>query len=136
MQYLLDTDICIYTIKKRPASVIHRLTELATSDVALSIISLFELQFGVETSQHSEQARLALDHFIAPIQYILPLDRLAINYAAKIRADLKRKGTPIGAYDLLIAAIALANDMILVSNNTREFQRVDGLKLENWVNNG
>lgn len=133
MQYLLDTDTCIYLIKNKPVSVIQRLTELPTTAVALSVVSLFELRFGVENSQHRKQSDKALNHFIESIQYILPMDERAASHAARIRADLKSKGTPIGPYDILIAAIALANNLTLVSNNIREFKRVDGLKLENWV---
>jgi len=133
MRYLLDTDICIYLIKKKPHSVIQELSKLATSDIALSTVTLFELKFGVENSHQRERAASALQDFIAPIQHVLPLDVRAASGAAKIRADLKRQGTPIGPYDLLIAAIACSNDLILVSNNIREFQRIDGLKLENWI---
>jgi tRNA(fMet)-specific endonuclease VapC len=133
MRYLLDTDTCIYLIKKKPPSVLQKLSELSTSDVALSMITLFELQYGVENSQHHKQSGKALNHFVESIQYILPMDRLATSYAAQVRADLKRKGTPIGPYDLLIAAVALSNNLTLVSNNTREFKRIEGLKLENWV---
>ncbi len=133
MQYLLDTDTCIYLIKKKPVSVIQKLTALPTSSVALSVVSLFELKFGVENSQHRKQSDKALNHFIESIHCILPMDELAASHAARIRADLKNKGTPIGPYDLLIAAIAWSNNLTLVSNNSHEFQRVDGLTLENWV---
>ncbi len=133
MKYLLDTDICIYLIKKKPVSVINKLTQLANRDIALSTISLFELKFGVENSQYFEKSKLALNHFAASIPSILTFDLQAAGYAAKIRSDMKNKGTPIGPYDLLIAAIALSNDLVLVSNNVREFKRIEGLKLENWV---
>ena len=133
MKYLLDTDICIYLIKKKPQSVIRRLIKLPNSEVGLSTISVFELQFGVENSQSKIKSQRALNHFLDPIQHILPIDRQAAEYAASIRADLKQKGTPIGPYDVLIAAVALSKNLILVSNNTKEFQRVDGLKLENWA---
>jgi len=133
MRYLLDTDICIYLIKKKPASVINKLTRLENRDVALSTVSLFELQFGVENSQQFEKSKLALNQFVASIPSILTFNIQAAEQAAKIRSDMKNKGTPIGPYDLLIAAVALSNDLILVSNNVREFQRVEGLKLENWV---
>ncbi len=133
MKYLLDTDICIYLIKSKPTSVIQRLQEVANEEVAISTVTLFELQYGVENSQHREQASKALSHFIGSIHHVLPVDEVAAAYAAKIRADLKRKGKPIGPYDELIVAVALANDLILVSNNTREFERVNGLSLENWA---
>ncbi len=133
MKYLLDTDICIYLIKKKPASVINKLTQIDNQEVALSSVSLFELEFGVENSHQHEKSSQALKYFIASFPSILSFDRSAATHAAKIRSDLKRKGKPIGPYDLLIAGIALSNDLILVSNNIREFQRVDGLKLDNWV---
>lgn len=133
MKYLLDTDICIYLIKKRPDSVIQKLNELPNDAVALSTISVFELQFGVENSQHRHQSQRALDHFLEPIQHILSIDRSVAAFAAKVRADLNKKGTPIGPYDILIAAVALCHELILVSNNTKEFQRIEGLRTENWV---
>lgn len=133
IKYLLDTDICIYLIKKKPASVIQKLSALPNDQVALSDISLFELQFGVENSKYREQAQQALNHFIEPLENILPIDRAAANYAAKIRADLESKVSPIGPYDTLIAAVALSHDLILVSNNVKEFKRVNKLKLENWA---
>ena len=132
MKYLLDTDICIYLIKKRPPAVIEKLSKLPNSEVALSVISLFELQFGVENSRYRDQSQQALNHFLEPIRHILPVDQQVANYAARVRANLKAKGTPVGPYDILIAAAALSHDLTLVSNNVREFKRVDGLKLENW----
>lgn len=133
MHYLLDTDICIYLIKKKPISVIHKITQLDNRDIALSTVSLFELKFGVENSQQFEKSNLALNHFLASIPEILSFDVHAAECAAKIRSDMKNKGTPIGSYDLQIASIAISKELILVSNNVREFQRVEGLKLENWV---
>lgn len=133
MKYLLDTDICIYLIKTKPPSVIQRLQEIANEEVAISAVTLFELQYGVENSLRREQASKALSHFVSSIQHILPVDEPVARYAAKIRADLKRKGSPIGPYDVLIAAVALASNLILVSNNVREFERVSDLSLENWV---
>jgi len=133
MKYLLDTDTCIYLIKKRPASVISKLNALPNDQVALSAITAFELQFGVENSQQHKKSQIALNHFLEPFLYILPIDRRVAECAAKIRSDLKKKGTPIDSYDVLIAGVALAHELILVSNNIDEFQRVSDLKLENWV---
>jgi len=132
VKYLLDTDICIYLIRKKPVSVIRKLDTLPNSEIALSTISIFELQYGVENSQHRKQSQLALNHFLEPIQHILPVDRQVAEYAARVRASLKEMGTPIGTYDVLISAVALSHELILVSNNTKEFERVKGLKLENW----
>lgn len=133
MKYLLDTDICIYLIKKKPSSVIQRLRRIPNSEVCLSTISVFELQFGVENSQSAERTQRALNQFLAPIQTILSVDEAAAAEAAKIRADLKKRGLPIGPYDLLIAAVALSQGLTLVTNNIREFKRVEGLSYESWV---
>lgn len=113
--------------------MIRKLTELDTNLVALSTVTLFELKFGVEYSQHFEKSNLALCEFCSSIPNIISFDGVAANYAAKIRSTLKRKGTPIGSYDLQIAGIALSQNLILVTNNQKEFVRVDGLKIENWV---
>lgn len=134
MKYLLDTDICIYLIKNKPLSVIQKLSALPNSEVAISVISVFELQFGVENSHYRKQSQQALNHFVGAIQNILVIDQTTANHAAKIRASLKAAGTPIDPYDVLIAAVALTHDLILVSNNTKEFARIAGLKLDNWVN--
>ncbi len=134
MEYMLDTDICIYLIRKKPASVIKKLNSLPNEAIGLSIISIFELQFGVEKSQHHKQSQTALTHFREPIQHILTVDRQVAERAAMIRAELQKKGTPIASYDVLIAATALTQDVILVSNKPKEFEHVEGLMLENWVN--
>ena len=133
MKYLLNTDICIYLIKKKPPQVLQKLTSLPTTDIAISVVTLFELKFGIEHSHQPKKAEQALNYFVQSIPYILPMDEVAAAHSAKVRADLKAKGTPIGTYDTLIAGIAMANNMILVSNNTREFARVEGLKLDNWA---
>lgn len=133
MKYLLDTDICIYLINKRPPSVIRKLTELDNNLVALSTVTLFELKFGVENSQYFEKSNLALNEFCSSIPNILSFNGVAANYAAKIRSKLKKKGTPIGPYDIQIAGIALSQNLILVTNNQKEFNRVDGLTIENWL---
>lgn len=132
MKYLLDTDICIYLIKKQPPSIIERFCKIDNKDIALSTVSLYELKFGVENSQYFEQSNNALNQFCSSFPNILPFDLQAAEQAAKIRFNLKKQGTPIGPYDVQIAAIALSNKLTLVSNNTREFERVAGLKLDNW----
>lgn len=132
MTYLLDTNICIAIIKKCPAEVKKRLTKTAVGDVAISSIVLAELCYGVELSQRQEENNAALDDFL---QYVTVLDwpEQASHQYGIIRAYLRKKGTPIGANDLLIAAHALALDAILVSDNSKEFLRVPELKLENWI---
>jgi tRNA(fMet)-specific endonuclease VapC len=132
MRYLLDTNICIYLIKARPQQVIENFQRHSPQDVGISIITLFELQYGVEKSQYREKSENALSKFLIPL-HLIDLDRLAVSDAAAIRAQLEEKGTPIGPYDLLIAGLARSRGLILVTNNTKEFERIDGLKLENWV---
>lgn len=132
MHYLLDTNICIYLIKKRPPEVIERFRQHSPEEVAISTITLFELEFGVQKSQHMQRTKDALARFILPLT-LLDIDPPAATEAAVIRAKLERKGTPIGPYDLLIAGLAKSRNMTLVTNDTREFDRIDGLRLQNWV---
>ncbi|HPY40997.1 MAG TPA: type II toxin-antitoxin system VapC family toxin [Thiolinea sp.] len=132
MKYLLDTNICIYLIKEKPHEVLARFTTLKSSQVFISAISVFELYFGVEKSQAPKRNLAALEQFLRPMT-VLDFTPKDAKQAAKIRADLQRKGTPIGAYDIQIAATALAQGLTVVTNNTSEFERVVGLKLENWV---
>ena len=132
MHYLLDTDICIYLIKKRPPEVLDRFTQHSPQDVAISIITLFELEYGVEKSQYPQRSRDALTKFLLPLN-VINLDRSSATEAAIIRAQLEKKGLPIRPYDLLIAGLARSRDMTLVTNNIKEFERVDDLHLENWA---
>ncbi len=132
MRYLLDTNICIYLIKKRPQEVLHRFREHSPRDVAISTITLFELEYGVQKSQYRQRSKDALAKFLFPLN-LINLDRSSAMEAAIIRAQLEDKGMPIGPYDLLIAGLARSRDMTLVTNNTKEFERVVSLHLENWV---
>ena len=132
MRYLLDTDVCIYLIKKRPKNVLEKFRLHPPADVALSVISLFELEYGVAKSNQPQRAGKALAKFVSPLN-ILGMDRAAAAEAAALRAGLEGKGMPIGPYDILIAGIAKSRSMTLVTNNTREFGRIQGLSLENWV---
>jgi tRNA(fMet)-specific endonuclease VapC len=132
MQYLLDTNICIYLIKKRPPEVLERFRQHSPQDVAISTITLFELQYGVEKSQYRQASEAALAKLLSPLD-LIDFDRSSAIEAGSIRAQLEGKGMPIGAYDLLIAGLARSRGMTLVSNNTKEFARVVGLELENWV---
>ena len=132
MRYLLDTNICIYLIKKRPSKVLERFRLYSPQDVAISTVTLFELQYGVEKSQYRQRSEDALAKFLLPLN-LIDLDRSSAVEAATIRAQLEMEGMPIGAYDLLIAGLARSLDMTLVTNNTREFERISGLHLENWV---
>ena len=129
--YLLDTNTCIFLKNKKPEHVLSRLRDAIDDGVYLSSISVAELQFGVYSSQHIEKNRLSLTEFLAPFE-ILEFDDADAEEFGKLRSDLKVRGEPIGPYDMLIAAQALARDLILVTNNTGEFTRIQGLKLEDW----
>lgn len=130
-RYLLDTNTCIYIINRRPAKVFERFAGLHVGEIAISSITGAELAFGVAKSG-SQRNQLALDKFLAPLE-ILPFDEAAMRRYGILHSDLERQGTPIGALDLLIAAHALALGTTLVSNNLREFRRVKGLSLDNWL---
>lgn len=132
MHYLLDTNICIYVIRNHPPQVIDRLKSCGIGDVAVSSITLAELEYGVAKSSRPEQNREALLAFAAPLE-ILPFDDQAAVHYGDIRADLERSGQSIGAMDMLIAAHARSISLTLVTNNTREFARVPRLRVENWV---
>nr|WP_298893252.1 type II toxin-antitoxin system VapC family toxin [uncultured Acinetobacter sp.] len=129
--YLLDTNICIYVINHKPAHVFERFKQFRLGELAISSITASELAFGVEKSG-SMRNKQALNKFLAPLE-ILPYDEQAIWYYAQLRHQLQSSGQLIGSLDMLIAAHALSLDCSLVTNNTKEFERIDGLRLENWV---
>lgn len=131
MIYLLDTNICIYIINNKPPHVFEKFKQYQLGQLSISSISASELTFGVEKSG-SLRNKNALDKFLAPLD-VLPYDESAIWHYAKLRQSLQSKGQMIGSLDMLIAAHALALDTVLVTNNMKEFERIDGLKLENWV---
>lgn len=136
MNYLLDTNICIYIIKKSPEQVLKKLELIANdegkNEIYLSSITVAELYYGVEKSSQSEKNLEALKGFLTPFQ-IIDFDHESAEVFGRVRSDLEKKGTVIGPYDLQIASIAIAHDFTLVTNNTKEFTRVDSLSLENWV---
>jgi len=131
-QYLLDTNICIYIAKHRPAHVRARFAQVAPSDLAMSAITYGELRHGAEKSQAREKALQVIDQLKGAIQ-VLELSPAAGDQYGRIRAFLEKWGTPIGNNDLWIAAHALALGCTLVTNNVREFERIPSLSLENWV---
>lgn len=131
MIYLLDTDICIYVINARPAKVLARFRQERMGNIGISSITAAELAYGV-TQSGSERNRRALEMFLAPLE-ILPFDAAAIWKYGELRSDLERRGQPIGTLETMIAAHALALNTIMVTNNRREFSRVNGLRLENWA---
>jgi len=132
MRYLLDTNICIYLIKKRPSEILERFRQHSPQDVAISTITLFELQYGIEKSQYRQRSEDALAKFLLPLD-LINLDRSSAIEAATIRAQLEKEGMPIGPYDLFIAGLARSLGMTLVTSNTKEFERIVGLHVENWV---
>lgn len=132
MTYMLDTNICIYAIKNKPEQVLQRLKANLSKGICISAITLAELEHGVEKSAYPEKNTLALMQFIS-VMSVLPFDDSAAIEYGKICADLQKKGTPIGTMDMLISAHAKAEDLILVTNNLREFERVKDLKTENWA---
>ena len=128
---LLDTNICIYIINKRPPQVAAHFEGLVYGDVAVSSITGAELAFGIAKSG-SARNQDALEKFLAPLE-VLPFDAAAMYAYGTLRAQLQARGLPIGALDMLIAAHALALGATLVTNNLAEFARVPGLACENWV---
>ena len=132
MTYMLDTNICIYAIKNRPETVLQHLKEHLQDELCISAITLAELSHGVEKSAWPEKNAAALMQFLSILE-VLPFDDLAAVECGKICAALQRRGTPIGTMDMLIAGHARAEGAILVTNNTREFERVERLTLENWA---
>lgn len=131
MRYMLDTNICIYLINKRPAKVLDHLRSLDVGDVGVSSVTVAELAYGVAKSG-SERNRAALEGFLLPLE-IADFDQKAAWKFGEIRSVLERAGKPIWPYDMQIAAHALALGCTVVTNNLREYQRVPGLKVENWA---
>ena len=132
MTYLLDTNICIYALKNRPPGVLQKLQAVGRQAAALGVITVLELLQGAEKSQQSASNHSRLDLFLDAMK-ILPFDEEAAWLGARLRAHLEREGTPLGEFDSLNAAHALARELILVTNNLHEFDRVPGLQTENWA---
>ncbi len=131
MTYLLDTNICIYIINQQPAQVLQRLIDTGRESLAISSVTVAELAFGVAKSIRPD-SRAKLENFLSKFP-ILNWNEDAAWVYGNLRKGLEAKGQRIGERDLLLACQALALDAIMVTNNTREFERIDGLKLENWV---
>ena len=130
--YMLDTNICIYIIKKKPDQVIERLRYTGISEVGVSSITLSELEYGAAKSSRPKQNKLAILEFLAPFE-ILPYDDRAAQEYGMVRPYLEKQGTPIGSMDMLIAAHALSLNSTLVTNNEAHFRRIPTLKIENWT---
>jgi tRNA(fMet)-specific endonuclease VapC len=131
MKFLLDTTPCVAFLRGRNALLLQRFQQHAAADIALSAVTLAELYYGAARSSNPARERAAVDAFAAPF-VCLPFNQPAADAYAAIRADLEARGLPIGANDYLIAAVALANSLTLVTHNTAEFSRVTGLAVEDW----
>ena len=132
MILLLDTDTCIYLIKNKPPEVLSRFEEYAIGDVGVSSVTVAELSFDARKSRRPLQNERALEQFLLPLE-VADFDRAAAIAYGSIRANLEKQGRPIGSLDTLIAAHAVSLGVTLVTNNGREFGRVPGLNLDNWV---
>ena len=130
--FLLDTNICIYLMKNTYPKLTERLFSYSPSQMAVSSITVFELEYGAAKSQWSEKTRLNLELFLAPFT-IIPFDGKDAVIAGQVRRYLEKEGTPIGPYDLQIAAQALSRDMTVITHNVNEFKRVPGIKTEDWA---
>ena len=131
-RYLLDTNICIYIAKHNPSSVRERFTRHAANELAMSVITLGELRFGAEKSHAKNRAMAVIDELTNLMNIEALTDEVTGHYG-DIRAALQKSGQIIGNNDLWLAAHARSQDWVLVTNNEREFLRVDGLRVENWV---
>lgn len=132
MIYLIDTNICIYVMNKRPVDVIKRFKQFNPGEIGISTITVSELQYGVAKSTHRKENQHRLDEFLAPLE-ILVYDEIAARTYGDIRFQLEQRGKLIGPLDLLIAAHALSQNLIMVTNNDREFKRIKNLEVENWT---
>ena len=132
MKYLLDTNICIYTIRKRPVRVLKQFQEHDLGEIGISSITAAELWYGVGKSKQKEQNEKALRQFLFPLE-IVPFDSRAAETYGVIRALLENQGKPIDPLDILIAAQAVSMGTILVTNNEKEFKHIPRLQIENWA---
>jgi tRNA(fMet)-specific endonuclease VapC len=132
MKYMLDTNICIYIIKKQPDSVLQKFITLAQDEVCISSVTLAEMMYGVHKSQHPQKNQYALAEFIFPLE-VMPFNEAATAHYGEIRAYLEKKGIPIGPLDTMIAAHARCLNAILVTNNKKEFVRIPDLEIQDWV---
>ncbi len=130
--YLLDTNICIYLMKKKVPMLQSRIEAQSLFNIALSSVTVAELEYGIAKSKFPERNRELLYVFLSPFE-IIPFSELDAEYFGYIRAYLNKKGTPIGPYDLQIASQCLARNFCLITNNVKEFERVPNLIIENWV---
>src|SRR5487761_2649437 len=133
MKVMLDTNICIAIIKRKPPQVLKRFAAYKVGDIGISWVTLAELEFGVAKSLHVDKNQAALDEFVLPLE-VANFDRETARVYGWVRATLEKKGTPIGSLDLMIGAHALVLGATLATNNTREFSRIKGLTVVDWLN--
>jgi len=132
MRFLLDTNICIYIIKRKPQKIFDKFQTLEIFDIGISSVTIAELEYGVYKSQRQQQNRAALIQFLITLP-VVPFDERSTQTYGQIRAALERQGIVVGPMDLLIASQAISLGLTLVTNNVRELSRIPGLTLENWV---
>ena len=132
MKVMLDTNTCIAIIKRKPPQVLKRFNAYKVGEIGISWVTLAELEFGVAKSQHLENNQEALDEFVLPLE-VANFDRESARVYGRIRAMLEKKGSPIGSLDMVIGAHALSLGVALATNNTREFSRIKGLTVVDWL---
>jgi len=132
MKLMLDTNICIAIIRRRPKDILQKFSSYQVGDICISSITLAELRYGVSKSLYQEQNQVALDEFILPLE-VAAFDHTAALFYGGLRSSLEKQGTPIGPLDTMIGAHALSLNLTLVTNNTKEFNRIQGLKVIDWI---
>ncbi|MFZ0614127.1 MAG: type II toxin-antitoxin system VapC family toxin [Desulfobacterales bacterium] len=132
MKYLIDTNICIYIMNNRPPDILQKFKPFDPGEIGISTITVSEIQYGVAKSVRRKENQLRVDEFLAPFE-ICAYDETAARSYGDIRVRLEKAGKPIGSLDLLIASQALSQNLILVTNNEKEFTRIKRLKVENWA---
>jgi tRNA(fMet)-specific endonuclease VapC len=132
MIWLLDTNTCIYFLNRASEKIVDRFRELSPSQLRLPSITVAELYYGAEKSKARAKNRDKVKRFVSAFE-VIPFDEKTCSVYSKMRCALERSGTPLGPMDLLIAAIGITHNFILVTNNIKEFRRVKGLKIENWL---
>lgn len=134
MTYLFDTNICIYLINNKYEYLIDRVENIGIEEIAISTISIAELEYGIAKSKshYKEENRIALMEFLLPFKF-LPFEQNDAYEYGIIRSELQAQGNVIGNMDMLIGAQALSNDLTLVTNNIKEFKRIEGIRIENWI---
>lgn len=130
--YLLDTNICIYCINNRPEEVIRNVKRHKPHQIKVSSVTVAELEYGASKSEYREKNRIAILNFLSAFD-IIPFDDKDAEIYGQIRADLENRGKVIGPYDMQIAAQAISKDYILITKNTKEFERIEGIRIENWA---